>query len=144
MTYVIEGHCYQTNERYQEAYPTKMEMIEGLKIWFKRDDINISEEEFQKVINEGYFADGYDIIELKREPRPISYETKLLQEKMKDMCEVAAEEDFYRIKDLFNQAIDVPKIVQTFQEIYDLDFQFEGTPHQLYIAIQQWLTKNTG
>lgn len=105
MTYIIEGHCYQTNESYQEAYPTKMEMIEGLKIWFKRDDINISEEEFQKVINEGYFADGYDIIELKREPQPISYETKLLQEKTKYMCEVAAEEDFYRIKVLFNQAI---------------------------------------
>ena len=58
------------------------------------------------------------------------------------MCEVAAEEDFYRIKGLFNQAIDVPKIVQTFQEIYDPDFQFEGTRHQLYLAIQQWLTKN--
>lgn len=142
MTYIIEGHCYVTNESYQESYQTKKAMIEGLKSWFKRDDINVSEEEFQQIINEGYFADGYDIIELKREPRPISYETKLLQEKMKDMCEVAAEEYFYRIKGLFNQAINVPKIVQTFQEIYDPDFQFEGTPHQLYLAIRQWLTKN--
>ena len=31
MIYIIKGHCYVTNESYQEAYPTKMEMIEGLR-----------------------------------------------------------------------------------------------------------------
>lgn len=144
MTYIIEGHCYVTNESYQESYPTKMEMIEGLKSWFKRDDINVSEAEFQQILADGYFADGYDIIELKREPQPNTYETKLPQEKMKDMREVAAEEDFYRIQGLFNQGIDILSIVITFQEIYDPDFKFEGTPHQLYLAIQQWFIKMNG
>ncbi|MGH2186216.1 hypothetical protein ACQ1ZW_15705, partial [Enterococcus faecalis] len=81
---------------------------------------------------EGYFADGYDIIRLEQEHQESTYETALLQSKIRLMNEYQNEEEFYRIQALFNQAINVEIIVQTFREIYDSEFQFMGSPYQLY------------
>lgn len=69
-------------------------------------------------------------------------DTKLLISKIKLMRNFEAEFEFYRIKGIFNKAIDVPKIVKTFQEEYDDNFKFEGTPLQLYKAIAKWIDKN--
>lgn len=68
--------------------------------------------------------------------------TKLLQEKIRLMFEYEAEYEFYRIKGLFNNAIDVPAVVATFQQVYDYEFQFEGTPQELYLFICDWIEKN--
>ena len=142
MTYIIEGHCYLTNESYREKYESKADMINGLKSWFKRDDINVTEEEFHQVLEEGYFADGYDIIRLEQEHQESTYETDLLQSKIRLMNEYQNEGEFYRIQGLFNQAINVEIIVQTFREVYDSEFQFIGSPYQLYEAINQWIDEN--
>lgn len=72
----------------------------------------------------------------------IMFETELLQQKIKLMKEHKAEKEFYRIKGLFNGGIVVPEIVQTFQNIYDKNFEFSGSHNELYEAIAQWLQKN--
>lgn len=73
---------------------------------------------------------------------PMIDSTKLLQKKIKLMFDYEAEFEFYRIKGLFNNEIDVPAIVATFREVYDDDFNFEGTPQELYLFICDWIEKN--
>lgn len=70
--------------------------------------------------------------------------TKLLQEKIQLMFDYEAEFEFYRIKGLFNNAIDVAAVVATFRSVYDDKFDFEGTPQELYICICNWIDKNIG
>lgn len=57
------------------------------------------------------------------------------------MFDYEAEYEFYRIKGLFNNAIDVPAVVTTFQQVYDDGFTFEGTPKELYLYICDWRYK---
>lgn len=42
-------------------------MIVGLRNWFDRKCIEVSEAEFQQVLETGKFADNYDIVRLTRE-----------------------------------------------------------------------------
>lgn len=42
-------------------------MIVGLRNWFDRKGIEVSEDEFQQVLETGKFADNYDIVRLTRE-----------------------------------------------------------------------------
>lgn len=42
-------------------------MIVGLRNWFDRKGIEVSEAEFQQVLETGKFADNYDIVRLTRE-----------------------------------------------------------------------------
>lgn len=67
MTYTIEVYNYLDNQSHSESYPTENEMIVGLRNWFERKDIEVSEVEFQQVLETGKFADNYDIFRLTRE-----------------------------------------------------------------------------
>lgn len=67
MTYIIESYNYLTNESHRETYPTEDEMIAGLRNWIECENINVSEAEFQQILETGKFADNYDIIRLTRE-----------------------------------------------------------------------------
>ncbi len=67
MTYTIEVYNYLDNQSYSESYPTENEMILGLRNWLERKDIEVSEAEFQQVLETGKFADNYDIVRLTRE-----------------------------------------------------------------------------
>lgn len=67
MTYTIEVYNYLENQSHRETYQTEAEMIAGLRNWLERKDIEVSEAEFQQVLEIGKFADNYDIVRLTRE-----------------------------------------------------------------------------
>ena len=71
MTYIIESYNYLTNQSHREKYQTEVKMIEGLINWLKRENINISEAEFQQILETKKFADNYDIVRLTRERREL-------------------------------------------------------------------------
>lgn len=65
--YLIESYCFLTNETYIERFSTKIEQEIGLKKMFIREDIQVSSQEFQKVLTKKFYADGYDSITLRKE-----------------------------------------------------------------------------
>lgn len=67
MIYTIEVYNYLDHQSHREAYQTETEMIAGLRNWFDCKDIEVSESEFQQVLETGKFADNYDIVRLTRE-----------------------------------------------------------------------------
>ncbi|MFC0740138.1 hypothetical protein, partial [Enterococcus faecalis] len=62
-----EVYNYLDHQSHREAYQTETEMIAGLRNWFDCKDIEVSESEFQQVLETGKFADNYDIGRLTRE-----------------------------------------------------------------------------
>lgn len=60
------------------------------------------------------------------------------------MCEFEDEPNFWMHKPLFTDEIDVQKIVNTFKEEYDSEFNFNGSASELYKAMQRWFDKNIG
>ena len=79
MTYTIEIYNYLDNQIHREAYQTETEMIAGLRNWFDSKDIEVSEAEFQQVLETGKFADNYDIVRLTRERKEKNQDTILSQ-----------------------------------------------------------------
>ncbi|MBO6359612.1 hypothetical protein EY693_15895 [Enterococcus casseliflavus] len=67
MTYTIEVYNYLDNQSHREDYSTETEMIVGLINWFEHKNIEVSEAEFQQILETGKFADNYDIVRLTRE-----------------------------------------------------------------------------
>lgn len=60
------------------------------------------------------------------------------------MCKFEDELNFWMHKPLFADEIDVQKIVNTFKEEYDSEFNFNGSASDLYKAMQRWFAENIG
>ena len=60
------------------------------------------------------------------------------------MCEFEDEPNFWMHKPLFTDEIDVQKIVNTFKEEYDSEFNFNGSARELYKKMQRWFDRNIG
>lgn len=56
--------CYQSGEIYTEAFATREERDQGLFNFFEREDILLTDKEFNQVLEQGYYAEGMDLVEL--------------------------------------------------------------------------------
>lgn len=65
MIYTIESHCFLTQETYIEKYDSEKSRAQGLEKMFVREDIQVSDSEFQTVLESKFYTDGYDSIFLK-------------------------------------------------------------------------------
>ncbi|HED9394751.1 TPA: hypothetical protein R6P00_002297 [Enterococcus faecalis] len=68
--------------------------------------------------------------------------TKLLQRKIRYMCAVEGEMEFYVLRPLFTDDVNVQAVVRTFQDVYDNSFFYEGSAEGLYQTIVRWIEKN--
>lgn len=72
----------------------------------------------------------------------INRQTALLIKKIKLMCLWEAEYQFYQLKELFTDQIDVSQAVECFQEEYDPAFTYEGSAIGLYNKFCKWIEVN--
>lgn len=70
--------------------------------------------------------------------------TKELIRAIKITNKYELEERFWELKELFNDQIDVQKVVEVFKKEYDTTFKFEGSSNELYRAITKWYSENIG
>lgn len=70
--------------------------------------------------------------------------TKKLVISIRKMCEFEDEPYFWMHEPLFTDEIDVPKVVATFKEEYDSEFNFNGSARELYKKMQRWFAENIG
>lgn len=63
-TYSIRTYSFLDDEYYQEDYTNLQDMITGLKELLEREDNNLTNQEFNELLENKYHSDGYDLIEL--------------------------------------------------------------------------------
>lgn len=70
--------------------------------------------------------------------------TKQIIHGIKWTCLTEDEMNFWQLRELFVDEIDIPRIVNVFKKCYDSEFTFAGSAKELYQAIQQWFYENIG